>query len=231
MNTTNLAAVSFSGGKDSMLALYEASKSGYNVKYVLNFVSKQYGRCSFHGTRKDLIKEQVKCMGMKLCQKPVSNDMKKYEEEFKSAVNRLKTYGVTHIVFGDIYLEEHKNWVERVCKELNVTPLEPLWGIPPEKVVEKFLSYGFKAIIISCNAKIFGQDFVGREFDYSTIEEIKRKNVCLCGENGEFHTFVYDGPLFEKCIKILEIEKVYKESFWPAWYVEIKKYKIVKKLM
>jgi uncharacterized protein (TIGR00290 family) len=129
------------------------------------------------------------------------------------------------MVFGDVYLEEHRNWVERVCKDLEIVPIEPLWNNPPLKIVEEFIDLGFKAIVVSCKADIFGKDFIGRYLDKDLLQELKMRNICPCGENGEFHTFVIDGPIFKKRIEILESEPVLKEGFWRHWFLDIKTYK------
>ncbi|MBU1853595.1 MAG: diphthine--ammonia ligase, partial [Candidatus Omnitrophica bacterium] len=123
-----------------------------------------------------------------------------------------------------IYLEEHKSWVERVCKELGIEPIEPLWGTSTVKDVEDFIDLGFKAIVVSCKADIFNKEFIGRYVDRELLEELKKKNICPCGENGEFHTFVVDGPIFKKRIEIVKSETVLKEGFWKYWFLDIKEY-------
>lgn len=219
----NIKAISsWSGGKDSCLAYYKAIKKGYSVKYLLNFVSKEYGRCCFHGTEKTLIKLQADRIGMPLIQKEVTADMKEYEKEFKEAVLGFK--GIDAMVFGDIYLDEHKDWVERVCKDIGITPFEPLWDRDPFYVAEEFIDLGFKSIVVSCQADKFGREFAGRMVDKELINELKDSNICPCGENGEFHTFVVDGPIFKKRIEITEKEVVFKEGFWNYWFLDIKKY-------
>ncbi|MBI4824464.1 MAG: diphthine--ammonia ligase [Nitrospirae bacterium] len=218
---------SWSGGKDSCLACYKAMLEGYKVEYLVNFISKEYKRCCFHGLTSDLVNAQANSIGIKLFQKEVSPDMKKYEDEFKSAVNELKKYGIKGMVFGDIYLDEHKDWVERVCKELEIEPVEPLWHIDAEKIVEEFIDSGFKAIVVSAKADLFGSDFVGIEVDRKFLELLKARNICPCGENGEFHTFVYDGPIFKRQIQITKSEKVLKEGFWKYWFLDIKEYEVI----
>jgi len=212
---------SWSAGKDSCLACYKAMKQGYNVEYLLNFISKEHKRCCFHGIESELIQMQSELIGVPLVQKEVSPDMQKYEEEFKGAVIELKNNGIKGMVFGDIYLEEHKEWIERVCNDLKIKPLEPLWNISPEKLLEEFISLGFKAIVVSCKADVFGKDFVGRFVDNNLLDEIKAKNICPCGENGEFHTFVIDGPLFKKRIEITKTQSVLKQGFWKYWFLDI----------
>jgi uncharacterized protein (TIGR00290 family) len=220
---------SWSGGKDSCLASYKAIQEGFKVRYLLNFVSKEYKRCCFHGIEARLLKLQAGLTGIPLVQKEVTADMQEYEKEFKAAVNELKAVGVKGMVFGDIYLDEHRDWVERVCKDLEIEPLEPLWDDSPARLLEEFIDLGFKAVVVSCQADKFGKEFVGRQVDKNLINELKERNICPCGENGEFHTFVVDGPLFKRRIQILESDAVFKEGFWKYWFLNIKKYRIVAK--
>jgi len=222
---------SWSGGKDSCLACYKSIREGHNVLFLLNFISKKYKRCCFHGIEEKLIKKQAECIGIPLIQKDVSADMSEYEEEFKEAVTKLKErQGIEGMVFGDVYLNEHKEWVERVCKEIGIVPVEPLWNKKPEDVVSEFIKLGFRAKVVSAKAEIFDSDFVSRDFSAELVEELKRKGICVCGEQGEFHTFVYDGPIFKKRIEILRTEKILRENqTWKHWFLDIKEYEIVEK--
>jgi len=216
---------SWSGGKDSCLACYKAIESGYQVRYLLNFISKEYKRCCFHGIKASLLNLQAELIGIPLIQREVSADMEKYETEFKAAVSEIKTKEIQGMVFGDVYLEEHRNWVERVCKDLEILPIQPLWNHTPFRVLEEFIDLGFKAIVVSCKADMFSKDFIGRVIDKDLIRELQMRNICPCGENGEFHTFVIDGPMFKRKIEILESEPILKEGFWRHWFLDIRRYK------
>ena len=220
---------SWSGGKESCLAFYRAIKHGYEVEYLLNFISKKYKRCSFHGVEARLINLQSKLIGIPLVQREVSSNMEEYEKEFKEAVLDLKNNGIEGMVFGDVYLEEHKNWIERVCKDLGIQPIEPLWKIQPEKVIEIFINLGFKAVIVSCKADLFGEEFVGRYVDKNLLDELKERRICPCGENGEFHTFVVDGPIFQKRIEITKSQSVLRQSFWKHWSLDILEWRLKEK--
>jgi uncharacterized protein (TIGR00290 family) len=223
------AISSWSGGKDSCLACYKALKEGHQVKYLINFISRESKRGCFHGLDGKLLEFQAGLIGIPLVQEEVSPDMKKYEEEFKAAVKKFINKGINAMVFGDIYLLEHQSWVERVCNDLNITALEPLWNIPPEKILEEFIGLGFKSIIVSCKADIMGKEFLGRYINQALVEELKKKDICPCGERGEFHTLVVDGPIFKKRIEITEVHPVIKESFWKHWFLDIRKYRAVDK--
>jgi len=221
----NFSAISsWSGGKDSCLACYKAMKQGYEVKYLLNFISRESKRGCFHGIEGELLKFQADLIGIPLVQKEVSPDMEKYEEEFKAAVTELRDKEIRTMVFGDIYLLEHESWIKRVCNDLKINSMEPLWENSPESIIEEFINLGFKAVIVSCKADIMGKEFLGRYVDRSLVKELKKKDICPCGEKGEYHTLVVDGPIFRKPIKIVEAEAVIKEGFWKHWFLDIKKY-------
>ncbi|MBN1384354.1 MAG: diphthine--ammonia ligase [Elusimicrobia bacterium] len=222
----DLAVISsWSGGKDSSFACYKAIRSGYKIRCLLNFISREHKRCCFHGIEAELLKLQAEAIGVPLVQKEVSPDMQKYEEEFKEAVLSLKKEeNIEKMVFGDIYLLDQINWVERVCKDLKIVPIEPLWNIHPLKIMEEFIELGFKAIIVSCKDDVLGKDFIGRYLDKGIVKEFKSRNICPCGENGEFHTLVVDGPIFKRKINILKSEPVFKDGFWKHWFLDIKEY-------
>jgi diphthine-ammonia ligase len=216
---------SWSGGKDSCLACYKAMKSGHQFKYLLNFISNEYKRCCFHGIEADLLSLQADLIGIPLVQKEVGQDMGAYEREFKEAVSELKAKGIQGMVFGDVYLEEHKDWVERVCQDLEIVPIEPLWDHSPFDVVEEFIDLGFKAIVVSCKADIFDKNFIGRYLDKDLLQELRTREICPCGEKGEFHTLVIDGPIFKRGIEILESAPILKEGFWTHWFLDIRRYR------
>jgi len=216
---------SWSGGKDSCLACHKALAAGHQISHLVNFVSKEYGRCCFHGIDAKLMRLQAEATGIPLVQHAVSADMKNYEREFKLAVSALRDeHGIAGIVFGDIYLAEHKSWVERVCADLDIVPYEPLWGLDTENIMCEFIALGFKATIVSAKADIFSEDFIGRPIDEKMVTELRQRNICLCGENGEFHSFVHDGPIFKEKIVLMESVKILKKGFWEHWFLDITKY-------
>ena len=221
----NLKAISsWSGGKDSCLACYKAMQQGYDIKLLLNFISQESKRGCFHGIESRLLEFQAGLIGIPLVQHEVSPDMQKYEEEFKTAVTQARGKEINTIIFGDIYLLEHQNWIERVCKDLSIKALEPLWENDTEAIIDEFINSGFKAVIVSCKADVMGKEFLGRYIDKELVKELKKKGVCPCGENGEFHTLVIDGPIFKQPIRITEAYPVLKEGFWKHWFLDIRKY-------
>lgn len=221
-NVTALS--SWSAGKDSCLAFFKALRQGYKITHLLNFISRESKRGCFHGIESKLLRLQAELINMPLVQKEVSSDMEKYEEEFKLAVSDLKSSGIKAMVFGDIYLDEHRNWIERVCGDLKIAAVEPLWNAPPAELMREFIELGFKAIIVSCKADIMGKEFLGRDISSELIDELNSMNICPCGENGEYHTFVVDGPIFKRPINILKSKPVLKEGFWKHWFLDIEEY-------
>ncbi|MBA7667834.1 hypothetical protein ES703_75934 [subsurface metagenome] len=203
---------SWSGGKDSCFACYKAICEGYNVSHLLNFISKEYKRVSFHGTEAKLIQLQAEAISIPLLQKETT--WNGYEQEFKDAVKSLIPNGVTGMVFGDIYLQEHKDWAERVCRELGIEAIEPLWGQDPERVLLEFIDAGFEATVVSAKTDLFDDKWVGQKLDGEFLSHLKDNNIDLCGENGEYHTFVTDGPMFQKKIKITKSQPITRDGYW-----------------
>jgi len=196
--------VSWSGGKDSSLACYKAMLDGFEVSHLLNLLAEDGKRERAHGTRPFLLKLQSEAIGIPIVQ--VNASWEGYEEKFKPAVEKLKVEGVEGGVFGDIDLIEHREWVERVCEDLGIEPIIPLWGHDPGDIVQEFIEEGFEAIVVATRIK---EDWLGRRFDESFIEELKKYNFHLSGESGEYHTFVIDGPIFKRRIRVREAERVH----------------------
>lgn len=217
---------SWSGGKDSCFALYKAIHLGYKAKYLVNFISQETQRVRFHGIESRLIQLQADAIGIPLYQKDVGPDMEHYETAFKTAVSELKMKNIQKMVFGDIYLHDQKNWVERVCRDLQIHPVEPLWELDPKKIITEFINLGFKAVVVSARSELFDKSIIGKILDMELVDEIERRGSCPCGENGEFHTFVVDGPLFKNRIEIVQSTTVLKEGFWNHWFLDIQKYHI-----
>ncbi|KAF0134969.1 MAG: hypothetical protein FD145_350 [Candidatus Saganbacteria bacterium] len=200
---------SWSGGKDSCFACYKALQSGLEVSYILNSISKKFKRSSFHGVREKLLELQSENIGIPLCKNWVT--AKSYENSFKALIRKLKPRGV---IFGDIDLQEHRDWIERVCREIGVKPYMPLWGSDQEKLLIEFVEAGFKAIVVAANAKIFGKEWLGRKVDKKFLADLKKLPVTPCGELGEYHTFVIDGPLFRKPVEISYGKTVLRRGYW-----------------
>lgn len=220
--------VSWSGGKDSCFACYKAISEGFDVSHLMNFVSKD-GRCMSHGLNSQLILAQSEAIGIPIVQRELAWET--YEQGFKSAVRELKQKGVEGAVFGDISnIAGHEGWIDRVCNELSIKPMKPLWGSDPWQLLTDFIKEGFEARVVMAKASLFSEEWLGRKINETFMRDLrklaKKVDVHPCGELGEYHTFVYDGPLFRKRLRILDFEKKTLEGFW---FLDITRHKIAGK--
>ena len=211
---------SWSGGKDSCFACYRAMSSGLKVRYLANMIKEDGRRSWSHGQSPELLKVQSEAIGIPLVQQRTAGD--KYEAEFKNMLLAFKQEGVTGGVFGDIDIEEHRQWVERVCQGVDVTPYLPLWGQSQEQILKDFIDSGFEAVVVVTKADLLGEEWLGRKVDMDFLLSLKQTDgIQLCGEAGEYHTFVTDGPLFDQRIEILESNRVLRDGYW---FLEILRY-------
>jgi uncharacterized protein (TIGR00290 family) len=187
------ALVSWSGGKDSCLALWRARQSGMTIRRLITAMDEAGASSRSHGVPPELIQAQADALGVELCFYLTS--WKNYEEKFIATLRAAHADGITDAVFGDIDLVPHREWEEQVCAQTAIAPCLPLWGEPRRQLVDELLALGFKAVVVCVNAKYLGEEFCGREFDAAFLADLPA-GVDACGENGEFHTFVYDGPAF-----------------------------------
>jgi diphthine-ammonia ligase len=213
---------SWSGGKDSCFACYLALGEGYKISHLVNFISQEFKRVSFHGTEARLIRLQSQAIDIPLLQKATTWDG--YEQEFKEGVRSLLPQGIKGMVFGDIYLQEHRDWVERVCGELGIEAILPLWNKDTEKIFTDFVDAGFEAIIVSAKAELMDEEWIGRRVDRKFLEYLKARNIDPCGENGEYHTLVVNGPLFNQRIEIIESRIINRDNHW---LLDTGKYRLV----
>lgn len=213
---------SWSSGKDSCLACYKAMMEGFEVSYLLNTVSQEYDRVLFHGVKSELVRVQAQLIQIPIIQAKIDKD--NYEEKYRQAASKVKEEGIQGIVYGDIALQDSRDWNEGVCKKLGVQPIFPLWGQKREDMLNDFINAGFKAIVTCVDTKALGKEWLGRWVDKKFMEELKKiQNVDMCGENGEYHTFVTGGPLFKKEIKIIKSNKVLRDDRY--WFLDILEYK------
>lgn len=204
--------VSWSGGKDSALACYLAQKNhATEVMSLLNMLSENGTHSRSHHLSVEMLQLQASAMGIPLVQMQAA--WQHYEEEFKKALLKFKKEGIQTGVFGDIDVQEHRDWVERVCNETGMQALLPLWQRTRESLMEEFISAGFKAVIVTVNLEFLGSKWLGRQIDSEFVKDIKRlSQVDLCGENGEYHTFVYDGPIFKRPVAFATTKKIESQT-------------------
>jgi uncharacterized protein (TIGR00290 family) len=196
--------VSWSTGKDSAYALHHIRQTNqYEVVGLLSTITEEYNRVAMHATRYELLEKQAEQVGLPLY--PVfipstcSNDI--YELRMDIALRRAIKEGITHIIFGDLFLEDIRKYRESRFAKTNIMPLFPLWGINTLCLAKEMINAGIKAVITCVDPKKLDSSFAGRQFNEELIGDLP-KGIDPCGENGEFHTFVYDGPMFSKSLPI-----------------------------
>lgn len=203
----------WSGGKDSALCLYKTIQSKqYNIQYLITNINAVHNRISMHGVRRSLLEAQAASIGIPLqtIELPERPTMIEYEERMMHKIQQLKSAGCTKAIFGDIFLEDLKLYREQKLKEADIECVFPLWKIDTAELIKEFIGLGFKAIIVCINESYLDKSFCGRMIDESFVNDLPA-NVDVCGENGEFHSYVFDGPIFKQPIKFYKGEVVYKK--------------------
>ena len=208
--------VSWSGGKDSCLALYEIQQSHeYNVAALLTTITEDYDRVSMHGVRRELLEAQAAHLGIPLhpvlISKGASNE--EYETKFIDACSEYRYRAIDSVVFGDLFLEDVRRYRDEFLARHNLRGMYPVWLRDTTELVRQFIALGFKAILTCTDAKALGPAFAGRIIDEALLSELPPQ-VDPCGENGEFHTFVFDGPNFKQRIAFSKGETVQRDGFW-----------------
>ncbi|NCI46005.1 Dph6-related ATP pyrophosphatase [Sediminibacterium soli] len=206
------ALCSWSGGKDSCYALMQAMQLGV-VPLVLLNVLNEAGRISrSHGIPSDILEAQAAAAGLPI--HLISSSWQDYEPNFKQALTELKTaYNLQQAVFGDIDLQPHRDWEEKVCAAVGLTALLPLWQRERKALVMQMLQSGIETIIVSCNS-VMGERFLGKTITPSLIEELEALGIDACGENGEYHTLVLHCPLFRNRIPVAVTGTAQHEHYW-----------------
>jgi uncharacterized protein (TIGR00290 family) len=205
---------SWSGGKDSAIALYEIEKSNnYEVLALLTTVTEDYDRVSMHGLRRILLEQQAESLGYPLekilIPKNASNQ--EYESKMEEALLKYKNRGVNSVVFGDIFLEDVRKYREDNLAKIGMRGIFPIWKRDTNELARTFINLGFKAVTVCVDSNVLDKRFVGRVIDEQFISELP-SGVDPCGENGEFHSFVYDGPIFRVEIPYSTGEVVLRDS-------------------
>ena len=202
---------SWSGGKDSCLALHRASRDGGIPKALLTMLTESGERSRAHGLSVDLLQGQARALDIPLTVRQASWDT--YEAEFLTVIRQFTEEGITHGVFGDIDLEPHLEWVERVCSSASVQACEPLWKAARRDILNEFLQLGFKATIIAVKQDVLDNSFLGRTLDQQVIDDLEKAGADASGEEGEYHTVVTDGPIFSSALHIEMEEQVSRDGY------------------
>jgi uncharacterized protein (TIGR00290 family) len=218
----------WSGGKDSTLALhYILQDQNFEVRYLLATLNETYNRVTMHGVRESLLIAQADHIGIPLYQVrlPESPDMKVYEEKMNSHLTQLKAEGITHSIFGDLFLADLKAYREAKLAEIDMQAVFPLWMRDTTEILKEFIALGYKTVVVAAKEGL--EDFCGRVIDETFLADLP-VGIDPCGENGEFHTFAFDGPIFKKPVDFTLGEKVFKTYPSPVgdgttgyWYIDL----------
>lgn len=210
------AIMSWSGGKDSSYALYRLLQDGiYDVKYLLSTFNGNYKRLSMHGVREELVEAQAKSMGIPLLKVYVYEDSnEEYEKQMGATLLRVKAEDINHVIFGDIFLEDLRQYREQKMAALNMQCVFPVWKTDTRWLITDFIAKGFKTLVCCINDGYLDKSWCGRMIDASFVKELPY-TVDACGENGEFHTYCFDGPIFKTPIPITRGENTYR-----AWEIK-----------
>lgn len=204
--------LSWSGGKDAVLCLKRmVADDMATVECLLTVASEEYCRSSQHGVRIELVEEQARRLGLPLhtVWLPPAASLETYNRYMDDALTNIAARGIDTAAYGDVFLEDLRTFRERRLTRLGMTGRFPLWQQPTDKVARSFLDAGFRAVVVCVNAQKLDRNFVGRPFDHTFLDALP-DGVDPCGEHGEFHTFVYDGPLFSDPVPIERGKVVYR---------------------
>jgi len=208
--------MSWSGGKDSCIALYEIQRAqNYRVAALMTTLTRDYDRISMHGVRRALLEKQASHLGLPLHQVLISKDAtnEEYETRMGEAFSEYREHGIDSIVFGDLFLEDIRAYREQFLVRHKMRGLFPVWKRDTAGFIKEFIELGFKAVVTCVDSKVLDQSFAGRVIDETFLSSLPA-HVDPCGENGEFHSFVFDGPIFAEGVKFSIGEVVLRESFW-----------------
>jgi len=208
--------VSWSGGKDSALALHSLRASeDFEPAGLLTTINEDHDRVSIHGVRRELLERQAESIGLPLYKVLIPGDCPNavYEERLAAVLQEIRAQGIHHVAFGDLFLEDIRCYREKQMAALGLEPVFPLWGLDTAKLARLFLSLGFQAVLVCVDSEQLDPSFVGRSFDKELLRDLPPE-VDPCGENGEFHTFVHAGPIFREPIgiKLGRVEE--RGRFW-----------------
>ncbi|WBV61996.1 diphthine--ammonia ligase [Chryseobacterium camelliae] len=208
------AIFNWSSGKDSALALYKILQEGkFEITSLLTSINKEFQRISMHGVHVSLLEKQAKSLGFPLLKMelPKEPSMEEYREIMSKTMNEVQSQGVTHSIFGDIFLEDLRKYREDQLQSVGMEGVFPLWKIDTTGLIHEFLDLGFKTIVTCVNETYLDKSFAGRIIDHDFIKDLP-ENVDPCGENGEFHTFTFDSPIFKNPIDF-EIGEIVKKTY------------------
>jgi uncharacterized protein (TIGR00290 family) len=195
-----LFVASWSGGKDSAMAYYRAIQLGMTPKRLLTMFQEDEEVSKSHALPLNVVQAQAERMGVPLMIRGAGWD--DYEAKFIDAMDECREDGITHGVFGDIDLQGHLEWVQKTCAKSDIVPIHPLWQEPRRSILEELLTVGFEVVIVVVNTNMMPAKYIGRTFTRQLMDELEALGIDSCGENGEFHTVVIDGPIFSSRVPV-----------------------------
>ncbi|PSL40472.1 uncharacterized protein (TIGR00290 family) [Planomicrobium soli] len=203
--------MSWSGGKDSALAYYRAVLDGHVPVALFTMFEKDGSKSRSHGLSLDVMEAQAERMGLPLVIGKA--DWSGYEQEFIKQLKSFRNEGIQMGVYGDIDLEDHLEWVKKVSAEAGMKLFHPLWQEPRKSLLQELVDEGFKAVITVVDTERLDERFLGREFTSELIEELEALGIDACGEEGEFHTVIIDGPIFVEPVPVVFGERLQVEHY------------------
>ena len=213
MNIDRKVLVMWSGGKDSAFALHELKRAGVGVASLLTTVTEGYDRISMHGVRRELLLKQIDALGYPLEEMTVPQESTNeiYEKRMEAILGKFRLQGVSTVAFGDLFLEDIRAYREEFMRRIGMDAIFPLWKKNTAELAREFIRTGFRAVITCVDTQKLAREFSGREFDGDFLRDLP-ESVDPCGENGEFHSFVYDGPIFSKPVPVKKGEKILRNE-------------------
>jgi diphthine-ammonia ligase len=205
------AAISWSGGKDSYLALHRTAGE-FDIQALLTMFTEDGTRSRSHGLRAEVIARQAELLGLRLVSGRGS--WQTYEEEFKRILRELAGRAFSHVIFGDIFLDEHKMWVERVCNECGLEAVEPLWGEDTTALLREFLATGAQARIVATKAALLDEKWLGTNLCEDMLSSFGSLGVDACGERGEYHTLVFACHQMNSPLELREVGRLMHDGYW-----------------
>ena len=208
------ALFNWSSGKDSALAMYKIlQENQYEVSTLLTSINEEFQRVSMHGVHVSLLEKQAESLGIPLIKMelPKEPSMEEYQKIMSNTMAEIQALGVTHSIFGDIFLEDLRKYREQQLNAIGMQAVFPLWKKDTSRLIREFLDLGFKTIVTCVNGSYLDKGFAGRMIDHDFIKDLP-ENVDPCGENGEFHTFTFDGPIFKTPVAF-EIGETVKKTY------------------
>jgi uncharacterized protein (TIGR00290 family) len=210
--TDAVAAVSWSGGKDSCLALHRAAAAGVEVRMLVTMLTEGGRRTRSHGLRAEVVEAQADALGLPLVTRATS--WAGYEAAFTDALREVAAAGATAAVFGDIDLDDHRSWCVRVCRNARLSALHPLWQEPRRALLDEALLLGVEGVVVAVRDGVVPQELLGRSLDSRLVGELEALGIDPCGEGGEYHTAVLSAPRFARRVAVRAGESELRDGVW-----------------